>query len=182
MARFFQLDRLTTSTVSHVKPIIFDGDAVLTAQTIKLLDQVTHVQFFCTEVSILGYPEYTFRTLVTLSTLKTALGSGVLAPGTPFVGDATCGIPGGPILVGLNSTLPMIEVARVRNKIKSLTETVLLNPNYLMYVDSITYLDDDLEIEQIGAQLVLNSTPPKQIPTNLSVADVAAFLSPTVLI
>lgn len=180
MPRYFQLDRLTTDTASHVKPIIFDADAILTAQDLYLYDKEQHTHYHATEISLLGYPEYTFRTLLPIADLYDALGGGVLSL-TGFNGPASCSIPGGPYLVGIKGSMPMVTVNRVRNKIKSLTEEVMLNPNFIMYVDTIKYLDDELETEQTGARIVLNSTPPKAIPTDLPLSAVADFLQPTLL-
>lgn len=182
MARFFQLDRLTTTTTSHLKPIIFDGDAVLYAHVLKLYDKEQGIPFNATEVSVLGYPEYTFRTLVTLANLSVALGGGTLLPGFPFVGDPSCSVPGGPVLVSIDGRLPQLLVRRVINRIKSTTESVMLNPNYIVYVETQTYQDEDTEVETSGALIVLNSTPPKQVPTNLSFAEVSAFLEPTIIV
>lgn len=149
---------------------------------LSLFDKESGVQFNATEVSLLGYPEYTFRTTVTQANLLAALGGGTLLPGAPFVGGPSCSVPGGSILVSAAITLPLLTVNRVINKIKTHTHDVVINPNYIMYVESQVYQDEDLETEVSGALIVLNSTPPRQVPTNLSLVDISAFLEPTVIV
>lgn len=176
MARFFKLDRLTTGTMSKTQPIIFDGDALLHGSEVSIYDEEQRASYTATVLSVLGYPEYTFKTLTPLATVLAAVGGTRLVPGVPA--SNSCSVAGNILIATLPMSLPLTIVRKVRNKIKADTDELMINPNYIVYAEEQIYQDENTELETSGVLLVLNSTPPKQVPTNLALSDVIAFLNP----
>lgn len=180
MSQFIRLQKLTTRSPSSGEPILFNKSDVLVVDEEALVDQGSGSPFTARRIILNGSPEYTFYTMVSLSSILTALGAINLTGGLGS-GSTCAGNPGVLDIVTLDANYPMLEVRKVVNNIASQTATITFNPNFLLHALEHPYQDEDTEVQSIGLMVAMKAVSPRRFMITLTMDDLTALLEPIVI-
>jgi hypothetical protein len=179
MTQFLRFDKLTTSSSTNKQPIIINKSSILLVEEEVLEDKLYRTTFTASRVHVIGYPEYTFYTLASMTSIEAMLDAVDATQGIQ-TGVSSCGgTPGVLDIVNLEGSLPALRLNRIKNNIAANVVPYVCNPNYLLYAEETPFQDEDTEQQAMYLTLVFRGNPTRRIPTRLSIDDLSTLLEAT---
>lgn len=154
MTQFIKLDRVTTGT--NV-PIIFNHDRLLHLA----------VEGGSTRVTLAAVPEYNFHTLVPPDDILAVVLSKY---------DVTGGPPYKPAFEEVLGEMPVIYINKIINNDSTNLLPVHCNANFLLFAETVPYLDIATKVQRNATSLVFHSASPARFLTDMSLDDFGVII------
>jgi hypothetical protein len=179
MTQFIQLDRLTTKSSIDVAPIIFNRDAFIISERETIL--VDGIPYVTTRVTLAGYPEYTFWTLVDQDILAAALGTTDLTGG--YLPSAPpCTTVGMIDVLKVDANYPMLKLLRINNNVSTNLTEYVCNPDMFLWLEEYVFQDEVTQLPTTALLITFTSAAPKRaINAIIDFGDMSALLEPIII-
>ena len=178
MAKYLQLQKLSTDLAS-TSTLLINQEDILLVDTVGMQNKVTQQVESVTRVVLVGYPSYTFYTRTDMAAFEAQLRA-VDFTGGAGVGSS-CSVSGVLDIVTLSATYPSVKLLRVKNNTVQLTDPQVVNLNYLYFAEEVPFVDDQLNVQVSAFMLTLKGQPNERFMAKVTLAELTAALSPTVL-
>ena len=178
---FLLFQKIKNNNPAQVAPIIVRADSIFLYSDDALQNRVANTNYTATRVELSSFPNYNFYTTSLLNSVSSVLNVIDVTGGAGTSGSSCAGSPGILDTVYVSTTYPMIKANMLVNQSKDQLYPYVFNPEYLVFAETVTYLDKGTGVEDVALLLVLRDAQPRRILTDLAFDDLVTILDPAVV-
>jgi uncharacterized Fe-S cluster-containing radical SAM superfamily protein len=178
MAKYLQLEKLKTD-LSGTSTLLINQDDILLVDNQPMQNKVTQAIEVVRRVILQGYPSYSFSTRTSLAAFEAQLKTVDFTSGVGV--GSSCSVSGVLDVVNIAVNYPTVKLNRVKNKTLLTTEPHIVNLNYLYFAEEVPFIDEELNTQVTAFMIALKGNPHERFLAKITLAELQAVLSPTVL-